>query len=263
MNDPSGPDDPYVVISIHDVAPASFEPSRRLVELVEAIGARASLLVIPGRWRGRDLRGSADFVSWLRDAEVAGHEVVVHGWEHVAVRDHRTTVRAGRRAVNRVRTRGCAEFSSLGAEEARRRAGDALRTLVDVGTEPVGFTPPGWLASAAAMWMLRDLGFDYTTSRNAIHDLSDGRRIDVPAYCQRAASPLARPGATAVERIVRSRLGGRRPVRIALHVDDLAHPRLARSAETLLAAVAASEVVPVVYRDVVRSTRIAVGVGGR
>ena len=51
-----------IVVSLHDVAPSTAELSRRWLELLETLGVRASLLVIPGRWNGQELSQSPAFV---------------------------------------------------------------------------------------------------------------------------------------------------------------------------------------------------------
>lgn len=245
------------VFSIHDVAPATLAPCCRLVELVEGIGARAALLVVPGPWHEPAADADPVFATWLRDAEHRGHEVVVHGWEHRAVGDPEGRVGVVRRVGDRALTRGCAEFAALGREEAFRRAAAGLRVLRLLGTRPVGFTPPGWLASPAALEGLRDVGFAYTTSRTAVIELPSGRRHEIPAYCQRPASPLARPSARLVESIVANRAVLRRSVRVALHPGDVGERRLLTSTERMIAAVGASRLEVLTYGELVESGRLA------
>lgn len=257
------------VISIHDVAPATFDRSRWLLDTVERVDLRASLLVIPGPFGGHTVGDAPDFTRWLLAAEQRGHEVVVHGWEHRAVDDPASTVTGTRRVINRLVARGCAEFGALGFDEAAHRARSGLDALRAIGASPIGFTPPGWLISNPASWALREAGFEYTTTRPAVHDLRDGRRLEVPAYAQRSQSLLTRPGATVVESIVRSRLATGRSVRLALHPADADHARLRASTGSLVVAIASSRARPMVYADLVdgaRSTiprRMHVPNGGR
>ncbi|NCZ90931.1 MAG: DUF2334 domain-containing protein, partial [Actinobacteria bacterium] len=63
-----------VVVSVHDVAPATFERSVRILKILESRGVRASLLVIPGYWQDHGPVTNDDFARWLREAECRGHE---------------------------------------------------------------------------------------------------------------------------------------------------------------------------------------------
>ena len=230
----------YAVVSLHDVAPPTQAECTMLIDLVEDHGVRASLLVVPGPWKGPSMRSSSAFVRWLRTLEARGHEIVVHGWEHHAADDEAVSAPFGERVRARVLARGCAEFAHLGRTEARRRAGRSLRVLRDAGCHTRGFVPPGWLISGEAVRGLRDLGLEYTATRSGVLDLVTQTTIDVPAYCQRSGSPLSRPGAAIVDALVATRIRNRRPVRVALHPQDATSAHLRSASARLVRRIAAS-----------------------
>ena len=240
-----------LIISIHDVAPGSSAASQVWLDLVERHGMRASLLVIPGPWRGRALAGDHAFAGWLREAEARGHELVAHGWEHVAVSDPALDPSAATRLNGRVRARGCAEFQSLGLAEAQRRIERGLEVLHSHGIHPLGFTPPGWLASDQAVVALRSAGFRYTTTQWAVHDLVHDHRLPVFATSQRPGSRFARHAAAVNEQIARQRFTGRRSVRVALHPDDLGVRGLKAATERTLIAARVNDIESITYRDLV------------
>lgn len=224
----------FVVVSLHDVAPATWEESRRLLGAVEARGMQCSILVVPGPWRGVGMGAVPGFARWVCGAVERGHEPILHGWSHEATVDGVMTSRPLRRWAGRVATRGCAEFLALGGPEARRRLEAGLETLARHGLAVDGFTPPGWWASPETDAALGELGFRYTTTRRSVLDLVSNRRIDVSAVCQRPGSPLTRVGARVVQGLVARAVSSRDPLRVALHPDDLHDPRLDGATDRLL-----------------------------
>ena len=243
------------VVSIHDVAPATHSESAHLLAHVEDLGMRASLLVIPGPWRGRHLGDDTRFVDWLRDARDRGHEVVAHGWEHLAVVDPTDRPRLTKRVGERVLSRGCAEFATLGLAEAERRASLSLSVLRSHGFAPNGFVAPGWSLSPAASRALVSVGFGYTTTRLAIADLTLSRSIPMPAVCHRPGSPVSPLAARMLVAVVEMRCRDRRSIRLALHPADVHDDRLERATRQALHALETSALELVTYDELVSSCR--------
>jgi predicted deacetylase len=211
-----------LVVSVHDVAPASATPTGIWLDALDRRGLRSSLLVIPGRWRGDSLADRAAFQRLLRERQGAGDEIVQHGWRHQAGVDA-----CGWRAVAaRSLARGAGEFAALSQPAAllRLRAGHAV--LADAGLATAAFTAPGWLHSPGTLRALRQLRFTHTTTHTAVVDLVSGQQPRGFAFShrpggagERAAAHLLRAGVRAT-----ARAGGL--VRIALHPDDLSRPGL-------------------------------------
>ena len=253
------------IVSVHDVAPSTFEQSRAWVEMLDRHRIRASLLVVPGPWGSDGLRHDPEFITWLHGAARSGHEVSLHGWEHRGVDDPNgpgptTPWSQLRRSYGEVIARGCGEFHNLGTIEAKRRLRAGLSELRAAGFDPVGFTPPGWLASRDSVTAMRQVGLSYTTTQWAIVDLANGVRIPIPAVSQRPGSSLTDVAAAANEQIIRWRLEHRHSIRLALHPRDLDHQRLITSTErifTRIDAARSSGLVVTTYRDLIERGAIA------
>ena len=210
------------VVSVHDVSPATAPESRRWVEELDERGVPASLLVVPGPWRDHTLAADPGFARWLRSCVARGHEVCLHGWDHTA-----PPGASFRRAlVGNFVARGCAEFWSLTEDQAADRAGRGLDLLAGFDLTATGFTPPGWLASAAAIRGLRRAGLRYVTTHGSVIDLRTQRRHRALVICHRPHSRGERTGAALMRRAPALFLQPGRTLRMALHPDDLLRPGL-------------------------------------
>src|SRR6266404_8185279 len=110
----------FLVVSIHDVAPSS----RELVDkIITAVGHRGvgvcSLLVVPDYHHQGLFTKDRQFVSWLRDLELDGHEVVIHGYCHQRTRRGKETMRD--KFFTRFYASDEGEFYDLDYAEAFRR----------------------------------------------------------------------------------------------------------------------------------------------
>lgn len=234
-----------VVVSIHDVHSSTFRACRRLLEVVGDFGLPATLLAIAGPYRGCWLDDRAT-IDWMHDAVSAGHEVSLHGWTHSTPRGDGGRLR---RVGNRVLARGCGEFHQASYDEAYARIHSGLSTLRGLGFDPVGFTPPGWLASRATIDALHDLRLSYVTSHLAVLNLDTGWAHRIPATSQRPRSPLSGTVARAVHQFGAAVLARGHDLRIALHPADLTDDRLISSTVALLALAAEHEALT--YRQLV------------
>jgi predicted deacetylase len=220
--------EPPLVVSVHDVAPGTAAETGRWLADLDGLGVRAVLLVVPGPWRGPALADAPEFGARLRRAAAAGHELALHGWSHAA----QPGGGRARRWSGQVAARGAGEFWTLDAARAGARIELGLRALRLAGIEPRGFVPPGYLASPGTRAALAASGLRYWTSHFAVHDLRAGARRTVVALSHRPAAgaggrPLGERGGDYL--IARSpdwftRRG--RPLRLALHPDDLRRPGL-------------------------------------
>jgi predicted deacetylase len=226
-----------LVVSIHDVAPATADQTARWCADADSLGIPVSLLVIPGPWHGTPLAEEPGYADVLRDRIGRGDELVLHGWEHRAGPEGTRL----RRTVGRAVARGAAEFAALDEAQAAQRLSAGRSVLEKVGLATEGFTPPGWLASPAANRALRAAGFRYTTSHFGVHDLRTGRLRRGFALSHRPGGGVSeRLGAELVTRWARHNAHRGGLVRIALHPDDLGRPGLRdatlRAIEAVLAA---------------------------
>jgi predicted deacetylase len=245
----------WIVASLHDVATATAEPSRRWMEFLEARGMRVSMLVVPGPWRGcgpLDLDWSLG--AWLRSRQSAGHDIAQHGWSHA---EPSTTARGlAARTAARIAARGCAEFWHLDRSEADRRLALGRAVMTTVGLTVSGFVAPGWLMSPESRAAIAAAGFRYTTTHTTVSDLVTGRVRTCSVLSQRPASSIAGFGAAATRHIAEWQVRRGRPLRIAVHPSDLDARR------TTAAVLGACDVAldagyrSVTYDDLVRDTAI-------
>jgi predicted deacetylase len=247
-----------VVISLHDVSPATFDESRRWLQLVERHGLVATLLVVPGRWRGSAPADSVEFVEWLKAAASRGHELSLHGWEHRSVSRSlsRSAHRSGlHRLIGRVLARGCEEFWMLGYDEAHRRVEQGLVALRECGVRTRGFTPPGWLSSPESRAALRDLDVDYTTSQFTVRDLVSRKKMPMFAFSQRPGSSVVDVAAWLNERSIETCVRRRWSFRLALHPDDLRHASIVTSVNRSMRLMARADLTSVTYGRLIDDQR--------
>jgi predicted deacetylase len=227
-----------LVVSVHDVAPATLAETRRWLADLDGFGIPGVLLAVPGPWRGTPLSDAPELTGLLRDAAAAGHEIALHGWSHEA---QPGSGRALRRWSGGVAARGAGEFWTLDEDAARRRIEQGRAALRAAGLDVAGFVPPGYLASPGARDALKASGLRYWTSHFFVHDLADGSRVFAPSVSHR---PALEDGAVSgasrrpvLERTGELMIGGcsrllprpGSPLRLALHPDDL-HRRGLRDA---------------------------------
>jgi len=227
--------EPALVVSIHDVAPATLAQTRRWLADLDGFRIPGVLLAVPGPWRGTPLAASPELAALLRDAAAAGHEIALHGWSHEARPDDG---RALRRWTGGIAARGAGEFWTLGEAEARTRLEQGLGTLAAAGLSVEGFVPPGYLASPGARAALAASGLRYWTSHFFVHELAGGTRMLAPSVSHRPAladgAVSSAPGRPLLERAGQGLIGGASlllprpgcPLRLALHPDDLHRPGL-------------------------------------
>jgi predicted deacetylase len=238
-----------LVVSVHDVAPASAEESRSWLAELDRRAVPASLLVVPGPWRGAALADDPHFAAWLRERAQRGDDIVQHGWRHHAGADG-----CGWRVLTeRAIARGAGEFAALSQQAAALRLRAGRSVLARAGLPTSGFTAPGWLHSPGTLRALKAAGFTYTTTHTGVLDLRTGRRHTGPALSHRAggagealAARILIGGAHAV-----LRMGGL--IRIALHPDDLDTPGLRVATLTAIDACLVAGATPCTYRAVVGS----------
>jgi predicted deacetylase len=249
------PEPSRLVVSVHDVAPATTSESRRWVSDLDERGVPASLLVIPGPWRERALATEPEFAGWLRGCVERGHEVCLHGWDHTAP----PGASPGRALVGNFVARGAAEFWSLDEDRAAERARRGLDLLAGLGLVASGFTPPGWLASAPAIRGLRRVGLRYVTSHRSVTALRTGDRLRALVICHRPHSRGERAGAALMARAPALLLHPGGTLRLALHPDDLLRPGLREAALKGIDAALAAGAVAVTYESLVDTCLQGVG----
>lgn len=222
---PPESDPPSLVVSIHDVAPAT----RRLVErilsdLAEAGVGRTSLLVVPDYHRQGVMNEDPVFCAWLRRLQEGGHEMVLHGYEHL--RERRVSDRPWKRLVTECYTAGEGEFHDLDRAEAARRLERGRAAFGAAGLRARGFIAPAWLLGKEAFQAVTEAGFDYTVTLRQFIPL-DGRP---PTHSQSMVYSVRAAWRRRVSLIWNSMLFARLRrvplLRLSLHPVDWEHPAI-------------------------------------
>ncbi|MFC5459211.1 DUF2334 domain-containing protein [Massilia niabensis] len=234
---------PMLCVSIHDVAPATWDECARLAQALRSVGdIPLSWLVVPHYHEHAQERGQGHDDGRMHaglDAAVArGDELVLHGYTHLDTERPAGGMRE--RFLRGVYTRSEGEFSALPASEARRRIELGLEWFWARGWQSPGFVAPAWLLGPGAWQALPDFGFSYTTTFTRFHLLQEGRSVFSPSLVYtarnrsgRALSPVA--GSIAARLLARAPL-----MRLSLHPPDVRHPRLVAHAQRLVERLLAS-----------------------
>src|SRR4051812_42993476 len=160
----------FLVVSIHDIAPSNHELVAKIISDLGEIGVRVcSLLVVPDYHHQGLFTQDRQFVSWLRDLEAQGHEIVIHGYFHQ--RSAKPKESLTEKFVTQVYTQSEGEFYDLDYEEAFRRITKARDEFRAAGFKPHGFVAPAWLLSADSERAARDADLEYTTRLATVSDL--------------------------------------------------------------------------------------------
>jgi predicted deacetylase len=242
-----------LIISLHDVAPATAEASRRWMELFEERNLGISLLVVPGPWRGKRLSSETSFTNWLNNIVGEKHEVVLHGWMHAV--DAGTKSARFRNLSGNVMARGCQEFWNLDQAEAERRLKLGLETLRQFGHSPTGFIAPGWMASSQAKQATNKMGFEYTTTHLQICDFVTDRKHLAPVVCQRPNALTSGLIANATKALAKVLTTTSSTLRVAVHPDDIRDPRLRNAIFRIIDQAIAHGYTSLTYKTFVGSVR--------
>jgi len=225
-----------LLVSIHDVSPASALPVRQLWSLCLDHGVVPALLVVPN-WHGEwPLESHPDMVRWIRERQDEGAEIVLHGERHDEA-GLRRSIKDHLKALGKTDHEG--EFLTLNRAAARERLVRGLERLQRLGLHPGGFVPPAWLARNDTHDAVAALGLSFSEDDHSVWLHPSERRIPSPVLRWSSRSPLRAWGSVGVAAARgRLQLGASHP-RLALHPRDLDHPAIrcsvARTLERWLA----------------------------
>jgi len=221
---------PALCVSIHDVAPATWDECARLAQALRGVAdIPLTWLVVPAYHRGGGDRARME--AGLERALARGDELALHGYTHLDTAPRGLGL--GERFLRGAYSRE-GEFAALPAFEAARRIQCGLDWFAERGWPVRGFVPPAWLMGQQAWEALRGFDFDYATSFSHFHLLRGSAGADallspslVYAARNRSGRLLSPPLADLLALALR-----RRPlIRLSLHPPDVRHPRLLRHAQ--------------------------------
>jgi predicted deacetylase len=215
----------FLVVSLHDVAPSTWETNRKILSELAHYGIRkCSLLVVPDyHHQGRAMNNRA-FVSWLQELEEIGHEIVIHGYFHERPRRAGESVYG--RFLTQVYTQDEAEFFDLKYEEASRRIAQARSEFEQAGLKPYGFVAPGWLLSPSAERAVGDAGMEYTTRLGSVRDLRSGDDFPARSLVYSVRTQWRRQASLCWNAFVAQIARRDWLLRVSIHPVDYSHPAI-------------------------------------
>jgi uncharacterized protein len=215
----------FLVVSIHDVAPSTREAVEKMLPELARRGVRAcSLLVVPNYHHQGSSIQDPKFVSWLRDLEAQGHEIVIHGYFHERPRRVNETMQD--KFVTRIYTDDEGEFYDLGYDEAFRRITIARDEFREKGLKPRGFIAPAWLLSAAGERAAREADMEYTTRLGTVLDLRSGQAFPARSIVYSVRTNWRRAVSRAWNSALFRLMENRPLLRINIHPPDYACPAI-------------------------------------
>jgi len=247
-----------LVISTHDVAPSNRAVVEQIMAGLGQSGIRAcSLLVVPDYHRQGRATQDRQFVSWLRDLEARGHEIVIHGYFHQRERRGDETVRE--KFLTRFYTEDEGEFYDLDYEEALRRIMAARDEFRGSGLKPRGFVAPAWLLSPEAERAARDADLEYTTRLRTVRDLRSGEEFAAQSLVYSVRNHWRRAVSRGWNATLFRCLKNKPLLRISIHPPDYSHPAIWRQIIDVIEAAAPSRMTTT-YQDWIAEQRLRRGI---
>ena len=247
----------FLIVSVHDVAPSTQPIARKIMSELAGKGIRScSLLVVPDYHHQGASMQDRQFVSWLRDLEAAGHEIVIHGYFHERPRQ----VREGflDKFVTQFYTQGEGEFYDLGYEEAFRRIKTGRDEFRAAGLKPRGFVAPAWLLGREGERAARAAELEYTTRLRTVHDLRSGEIFSSRSLVYSVRNRWRR-GTSLVWNAALSRgLRTKSLVRLSVHPPDFSHPAIWQQIVDLIGEINGRRT-PTTYQDWIAEERLKRG----
>jgi len=196
------------------------------------------------------------FVSWLRDLEAAGHEIVIHGYFHE--RPKRADESFLEKLITQFYTQGEGEFYDLGYDEAFRRIKDARDQFQAAGFKPRGFVAPAWLLSGDGERAARDAEMEYTTRLRTVLDLRSGETSPARSIVYSVRNGSRRAVSVAWNAALARILKDAPLVRVSIHPPDFSHPTIWRQIADLISEMAPIRT-PTTYQDWIGEQRLKRG----
>jgi predicted deacetylase len=220
-------------VSIHDVAPSTWEDCRRVISAVQQVAPLPLTLLVVPHWHRLPQSGSAGFFAALNIMRQSGHELALHGYTHLDEGPPPRTPLAWFR--RRILTRSEGEFSALDQADAQDRLQCGLSWFARQGWHPQGFVAPAWMMSAASFAALGATGLSYATGFGGLVLLPQYQTVPAPALVY-SARHAAGDGLVRFAMSVRAARQQQAPLlRLALHPADAHRPATLRHAQRLLA----------------------------
>lgn len=225
---------PMLCVSIHDVAPATWEECARLARAMRnAADIRLTWLVVPHYHARPGIdRDERAMRAGLDAALARGDELALHGLTHLDTGERSAGLR--QRFLRGVYTQREGEFAALTASEARERIALGLEWFRQRDWPVSGFVPPAWLLGEESWRVLPEFAFSYTTTFARFHLLRQGRSVFAPSLVYTARNPAGRALSPLAASLAARCMAQSPLMRLSLHPPDVRHPRLVAHAQRLV-----------------------------
>ena len=247
-----------LIVSLHDVTPSTFARVQRQVEELAAWGVHCSSLLVVPYYHGQErLDEDKNLIGWLQKSQREGHEIVLHGWEHLISRQKAEGGRQKRSYFKNwfyenVYTSNEAEFLDLNYEEAFQKIQDGLEMFRALDFNVQGFIAPAWLMNSEVERAAHDLGLRYTNSLSTLIDLQHGQRYSSRSCVWSTRACWRRICSRIWNGLLFQQLRSVAPLRISLHPCDIEHPKIWNQMKRLIQ-IALRDRTPTTYRDWIES----------
>ena len=177
-----------LAVALHDVEPRSFTRCKEIRRWLHDRGVqRVTLLVIPAADLHPIGSRAPALAAWLRNRVACGDTVAQHGLAHTAS----TSRRAGRAACSRAgRAAPPPSFPASAREDTAQRVQTGRRLLREIELDPRGFVAPGYAYTRPLREELQR-SFEWFADLRSVQ-ISERPRLDSPALCLGASTPLKR-----------------------------------------------------------------------
>ncbi len=243
----------YLVVSVHDVAPSTQSIVEKIISGVARRGIRVcSLLVVPDYHHQGASMKDRQFVSWLRDLEARGHEIVIHGYFHERPARRDETLRD--KFITQLYTQSEGEFYDMDYDEAFRRIKTARDEFRAAGLKPRGFIAPVWLLNAEGERAARDMEMEYTTRLRTIRDLRSGENFAARSVVYSVRNKWRRATSLAWNAALARFLKPSALLRLSIHPLDYSYPAIWRQIVDLVSTMNGVRT-PITYQDWIAEQR--------
>src|SRR5258708_18686080 len=247
----------FLIVSIHDIAPSTQSIADKIISELIAKGIRhCSLLVVPDYHHQGAAMKDRQFVSWLRQLEAAGHEIVIHGYFHE--RPQQTRESFLEKLVTQFYTQGEGEFYDLGYDEAFQRIKTARDEFFANGLKQRGFVAPAWLLSSEGERAARDAEMEYTTRLRMVRDLRPGETFSARSLVYSVRNGWPRMTSMALNAALSQALTSKPLMRLIIHPPDFSHPTIWRQSVDLIGEMDRRRT-PTTYQDWIAEQRLKRG----
>ena len=206
-------------VSVHDVAPSTWDACRRLIKGVRQVAdIPLTLLVVPNYHRLGEVAGDA-YEAQLNRCLEQGHELALHGYTHLDEEPMGLLSRFDRT----VRTAKEGEFAAMSQARATLHLERGTAWFAQHRWPLTGFVAPAWLLSSGTWQALRDFAFGYTTTLNRFYLLPNRNSILSPSLVYSSRNAWLYRASRGRNHLLASLLSEKSLLRLSLHPPDAIH----------------------------------------